>query len=258
MQEGQRILPMVEKELDFDETDPYLNLSYDITDNTMAYVSYSEGFKSGGFSQRVFPPILPGMPGVPPEITSPDDPDLIPTFEPEYVKVYEVGFKYTGFENRFPAERRDFLYRLRRHADPDLHECGPDYEKPRPKRRSSVFELRHRSFPWTRGSWKPAWVISMPSMTRSIRQETFVDKNNRLDRVSDWTLNAATFYEIGIGGAGTFVPRLEWAYRSKFENDAFNTLEIRQDDYHLVNASLTWRNAEDNISIIAGINESDG
>ena len=49
MQAGQRILPMVEKELDFDELDPYLNLSFDITDKTMAYVSYSEGFKSGGF-----------------------------------------------------------------------------------------------------------------------------------------------------------------------------------------------------------------
>ena len=83
--------------------------------------------------------------------------------------------------------------------------------------------------------------------------ETFVDKNNRLDRVSDWTLNAATYYEIGIGAAGTIVPRVDWAYRSRFDNDAFNTPQISQPGYHLVNASVAWRNADDSITVTGGV-----
>ena len=49
----------------------------------MLYATYSEGFKSGGFTQRVFPPIVAGFtapPGTP-------DLDLIPTYEPEFVDV---------------------------------------------------------------------------------------------------------------------------------------------------------------------------
>ena len=33
-----------------------VNLSYDLNDDLMVYLGYSEGFKSGGFTQRVFPP----------------------------------------------------------------------------------------------------------------------------------------------------------------------------------------------------------
>ena len=83
--------------------------------------------------------------------------------------------------------------------------------------------------------------------------ETFVDKNNNLDRVSDWTLSAATFYEIAIGGAGTITPRIDWAYRSEFDNDAFNTPQIHQDDYHLVNANVAWQNGDENLSVILGV-----
>jgi len=48
-------------------------------------------------------------------------------------------------------------------------------------------------------------------------------------------------------------PRLEWAYRSEFDNDAFNTPQIHQDDYHLLNANVAWQNGGETISVIAGV-----
>jgi iron complex outermembrane receptor protein len=248
MQAGQRILPMVEKELDFDELDPYLNLSFDITENAMAYVSYSEGFKSGGFTQRVFPPIVAGFTA--PAGTA--DIDLIPTFEPEYVKVYELGAKYTGFDNRFRLNGALFYTDYEDMQIQTFTSVAP-ITKNAAEATITGFELETQIVPLE--SWfVEAGVGYLDAEYDEINTaETFVDKDNRLDRVSDWTLNAATFYEIGIGGAGTIIPRLEWAYRSKFDNDAFNTPQIRQDDYHLLNANVAWENSGESISVIAGV-----
>jgi len=61
----------------WDEVDPMVSLSYDINDTSMVYGTYSTGFRDGGFASR-FPDGLPNP---------------IPSFEPEYVKSYELGTK---------------------------------------------------------------------------------------------------------------------------------------------------------------------
>ena len=68
---GFPLVPPEEVETSIDEVTPYLNLAYEWTDDLLAYVTYSEGYKSGGFTQRVFPP-LPAT----------------PSFEPEFVKLF--------------------------------------------------------------------------------------------------------------------------------------------------------------------------
>ena len=55
---------------------PMASLSYRFSPEFLAYASYSEGFKGGGFTQRVFPPFA-----------------FIPSFAPETSTTYEIGFK---------------------------------------------------------------------------------------------------------------------------------------------------------------------
>ena len=90
------------------ETDdllPMANLQWDFSDNSMLYVSYSEGFKSGGFSAAddgqpggVAPQTWPCAPGRLPEdcydITRPND-DF--EFDDESVAAYEIGAKHRLF-----------------------------------------------------------------------------------------------------------------------------------------------------------------
>ena len=68
------------------ETTPMLNISYKLQDDVMIYATYSEGFKVGGYTQRIFPP----------------EPSL-PTFDPEYVKSYEIGAKTELLDNTLRA-----------------------------------------------------------------------------------------------------------------------------------------------------------
>lgn len=67
---------------DWDKWSPRVGVQYDFTDNIMAYASYSQGFKSGGFFGR---------------ITSGAN---IRKFNPEEVDTYEVGIKSDWWNQR--------------------------------------------------------------------------------------------------------------------------------------------------------------
>ncbi|WP_321396045.1 TonB-dependent receptor [Emcibacter sp.] len=248
MQAGEPILPHLEKELSYDEIDPYLNLSWDATDDLMLYASYSEGFKSGGFSQRVFPPIV--APYTAPAGTP--DIDLIPTFDPEFVQVYELGFKYTGMDGRmrlngaaFYTDYTDMQVQVFTSVAPITKNAGAATIK--------GFELELQMTP-ADGWFVEAGLGYLDAGYDEIDFDTtFVEKTNRLDRVSDWSLSAAVSKEFDLGNSGSLVPRVDWSYRSEFDNDAFNTPELHQGGYHLLNANMTWENADETMAVVVGV-----
>lgn len=54
------------------------NLAYDLTDDAMVYVTYSEGFRPGGINRR----------------------GTLPPFKPDFLTTYEVGWKTSWFDDR--------------------------------------------------------------------------------------------------------------------------------------------------------------
>ena len=66
----------------WDETTPKLGVRYQPNDDVMYYGTYSEGFKSGGFFARQA------------------NYEIDPSYEPEYVKNYEFGWKSTLLDGR--------------------------------------------------------------------------------------------------------------------------------------------------------------
>ena len=80
---GYPLVPAATAKRSFNDWTSHFNIAYKWTDELLTYASYSEGFKSGGFVQRVFPPKIE-----------------VPSFEPETAKVYEVGFKWWDANGR--------------------------------------------------------------------------------------------------------------------------------------------------------------
>ncbi len=92
-----------DEDRDTDELLPSANLQWDVADDHMLYLSYSEGFKSGGFTAAddgapggLVPGSWPCAPGQLPEqcydITIPNDEF---EFDDESVVAYEIGGKHT-------------------------------------------------------------------------------------------------------------------------------------------------------------------
>ncbi len=80
--------------LDFSKFTPKLGLQFDTSDNSMVYLNYSKGWKSGGWSART------------------NNPREFVVFDPETVNSYELGVKTTVFDGRarlnYTAYRYDY------------------------------------------------------------------------------------------------------------------------------------------------------
>ena len=83
---GDRVVPLETVNNSISENTPMVSISYSLTDDRHVYGTYSEGFKVGGFTQRIFPP----------------EPSL-PAFGPEYVDSIEAGIKAEFFDNSLRA-----------------------------------------------------------------------------------------------------------------------------------------------------------
>lgn len=59
-----------------------LGANYKFTEDLMAYVKYSTGYRAGGLNARTTSPLIS------------------PVFSPEKIKAWEAGFKFDGFDNR--------------------------------------------------------------------------------------------------------------------------------------------------------------
>ena len=87
----------------WDEPTGKINVSWNATDNIMAYATLSRSYKSGGFN-----PISSESPLLDPGCRS-GNPDLA-EFDPEYINALELGLKSRFFSNTLQANMTYFYY----------------------------------------------------------------------------------------------------------------------------------------------------
>lgn len=244
LQAGQRILPFVEKQIDIDEFTPMANLALDLSDTAMVYFSYSEGFKSGGFTQRVFPPVVAGFtapPGTP-------DLDLIPTFEPEFVEVLELGAKFSFFEERlkvnaaiFQTDYEDLQVQVFNSVAPVTENIG--------EATIEGFELELMAAPGA-GWFIEASLALLDAGYDSIdTANTLIGQNFEFERVPETAASLGIAKDFQLGDAGSVMLRADWSYRSETYNDAFNTELLKTDSYDLLDASIRWSSPSEDLTV---------
>jgi len=225
---GFPLVPGGTAERSFDDWTPHVNLAYKWTDDLLTYLSYSEGFKSGGFVQRVFPPKIE-----------------VPSFEPESAKVYELGFKWLGADERLRLNGAVFFTDYE-NLQIEINDGIAPVTRNAAEAEITGFELELTAVPGAN------WLIQAgvgyldaeytrldpgQNFTTDLREITL---NSKLVNAPEWTTNVGIQYTAAFGGGGQLIPRVDWAYTSEVFKDALNYPELRQDGYHLVNAYLTY------------------
>lgn len=245
LQAGSRILPLLEKDIDISEFTPMANLSYDLSDDLMVYLSYSEGFKSGGFTQRVFPPIV--APFTAPVGTA--DIDLIPTYDPEFVEVLELGFKGTFAGGRlrlngalFSTDYEDLQVQVFNSVAPVTQNIG--------KASIEGIELELLASPGN--GWLVESSVSLldASYDEIDTGNTLIGLSNDFERVPETTVSLGVSREMTLGANGTMVLRGDWSYRSETFNDAYNTPLLETESTDLIDASARWLSADESWTVI--------
>jgi len=221
--------------LDITETTPYVSLSFDVAENFLTYISYSRGYKSGGYEQRVAPPPAPA-----------------PRFLPEFADVYEFGFKSTIFGGSmrfngavFYTDYEDMQISLTDGSAPTISNAGDATIQ--------GFELE--------AAWLPSPALRIDAALgyldagydsvhpRAVASGVQLD--NDLPNVADLNFSLSASYEFGLVNGGALTPRVDFSYRSDVANDAANTPELKQDAVNLLNASLAYTSPGERWSLVA-------
>lgn len=250
---GVLILPLGENTRDADELSPLVNLAYRLNDNILVYGSYSEGFRSGGFVQRIFPPQ--------PAVSS---------FEPEFVKSYELGLKLNSADGALSANAAVFLM---------------DYEDIQVRVPSGVAQVERNvgeaeiSGAELELKWQPttSWFVEaavgytdasfdrividttgLPDVTVLDNPFATIQEGNEFDHVPEWSASVSISKEFNLGDSGSLITRLGGSYHNGYFNEPLNLPQTETPEVGLWNANVAWTSASEKLSLnLAVLNLSD-
>jgi iron complex outermembrane receptor protein len=248
------ILPLGENKIDAQETTPMVNIAYDVRDSLMVYGTYSEGFRSGGFVQRIFPP----------------RPDVV-DFDTETVYSYELGFKYTNEDGTLSLNGAVFYM---------------DYDDIQVRVPAGVAQVEQNvgeaeisgaelELKWQLGA---TWFIeagvgytdaeytdididvsSIPtnpdgSLTVDLDDPfAVIQEGNEFDHVPEWSANASVSKEFDLDNAGFLLVRFSGSYHSSYFNEPLNLPQVKTPSEDIWDIAAIWTSPTERYSVNAGV-----
>ncbi|MDX9875251.1 MAG: TonB-dependent receptor [Spongiibacteraceae bacterium] len=242
-----KYLPVRKYEDTFESTTVSGTVTYRWSPSVMTYLSYSEGFKGGGWNSHFNRP------------QTPQEQAQFQKFNPEEAETIEFGFKLDLLGNTlrlngavFTTDYTDLQFSYRVGVAPYLANAGE----------ASIegFEIE--------ASWLPVddWTIDAGVGYLNTRIDTLrtiagtaigVEVGNELPFSPQWQANLGIGYSFAGPGGWRLDPRVDLSYQTKTYFDANNTEEIAQDDsVTVVNVSVTLQPASEAWRLTAGLNNA--
>ena len=217
-----KIVPNQNFESDYDDVNPYFSIAYDFTDALMGYVSYSEGFKGGGFTQRIGPG------------------NEVNAFLPEFAQVYEVGAKWSTDRVRLTGALffNDYT-ELQVSTDRQIGgtvENAADAEIKGGELELLAALTDQLQFVLGLGYLDGEYVELNPNVA--------FPPANDLPNVMDWQRNASIIYSTPVT-SGEITARVDYSFASGHVVEADNIPEAYVDDYSIVNVALAYIHESD-------------
>lgn len=222
------ILPPQAFKASANEVTPMVNLAYAWSEQLNFYVSYSEGFKSGGFSQR---------------ITTPNP--APPSFDPEFVKVVEGGMKLQAWDNRLRLNASVFHTDF---SDVQVQGMVPGVIGLATVNAGEAdidgFELELSLLP-KQGLLLQGGVGYLDAEYTELAPSVVgITLDSRFPSAPKWTTNTSISYEYVLPHGHTITPRMDWFYRTSASNAAIENPVLIQDGYSLLNASIAFETGD--------------
>lgn len=207
---------------DFDETTGMFSVDYKATDDLLLYASYSTGFKSGGFNQRI------GPPGLPEPIS----------YEPETSTSYELGWKWT---NDASTLRVNGSFYFTEYEDLQVNVFAGIAPTTLNAVEAEIqgFELELLANPSEALSISANVAYTDAEYTKA-PAGSVVSTSSEFPNTPEWTSFVGVDYTWDLD-ASELTLHVDWSYRGEVQNNTINSSQIVQDSYDLVNAALIFR-----------------
>jgi iron complex outermembrane recepter protein len=231
------LVPLVPRNSDvnktFTNTSPRASLDYKLLQDLMVYVSYSEGFKSGGFNLRYVSP----------------RPAVLP-FDPEKVRTYETGIKTELLNRRLRANLAAFTTNYDDIQLTVFEHLGAPVTLNAGDARIRGGELELVAAPvtglelaYSLGYLDARYrrINASPALVSTPEQE--ITTSTRLSKTPRTQQDIAVDYRLAIGTAGAVQLHADWEFKADTYNDAQNSIFLFQKAYNIGNASIAYEPA---------------
>jgi iron complex outermembrane receptor protein len=237
-------------EREFNATTISANAQYRFNESVMTYVSWAEGFKSGGFNQRY-------------NATPPGNAPI--SFAPENAETIELGLKLDPSDKlriniaAFSSDYDDIQMTYRLGVVPLLFNAGVasidggeielDYAPTADFRIDASLGYLDASFD----------SITPPPPFGPVTPTATATLNSRLPFTPEWQGHFGMSYSFLLGNDWRLTPRADVSYTAEQFFDAGNSVEIAQtDDITLIGASFTLASGDDKWRfMLSGVNLTD-
>ncbi len=247
-----RFFPSGENHQTFHVNTPTAGADYHFTDDVMSYVSYSEGFKSGGWTTRVTAPIANAN---------------LAAFGPETAHTYELGVKSALFDHRMNLNVAGFFTRYRgiqltfqQGASPTIKNAGDADIK------GVELEMQTRigygfSLNAAAGYMKAYYTrlndVSGPSDPQT-GASTTLQLNASLPKTPKFKVSLSPEYDVTLPGDSTLRFLVDWTHTASMFNDAQNTVALERPAVSVVDASMHLVSPGDRYEVsLGGVNVFD-
>lgn len=226
---GNRLVQNQNADQDFDDFSPRIGLEYSWSDDVFSYVSYSEGFKSGGVVSRY--------------VAARQDPIV---FEPEEVKSYEIGFKsellgrrlrlnaaafFTDYSNIQVTVFNGIVPETRNAAEGEVAGAELDFTA-----------LITDKLVFSGGvGYMDAEFTKLDDPDDGALE---VSLEHKFVNTPELSTNLSLEYTLPISSAGDLELRADYSYRDKIANDAVNTPKLIEGSLELWNARAAFMSAD--------------
>lgn len=225
---------------DWSELSPSVKLNWQMNDAIMLYISYAEGFKSGGFDMRG---------------DATKNPNIAEGYDPETVETFAAGVKTQLWDDRLRLNFTVF--------DMDYSDMQLTVQKAQPAPVFFSSDVVNAGTAEIQGAELEALLqvtsgistsVSIGNMntelTEVISGGKDVSDSWEMLNAPDWTGQAGINYQRDFGNAGSLILNNSASYRDSSRN--FNNVECSCDQdqsYTLLNASANWYSADEHWTV---------
>ena len=229
-------------EQDFSDTSLRAGTEFRFTDDVFAYVSYAEGFKSGGWDTRLTSPVL-----------------VVPGFEPEYAETYEAGLKSEWLADTlrinvaaFRTDYTDLQLIIQRGISPLTTNAGKS------RIDGAELELQWAPLDGLLLSGSYGWIDARYTELDAAANSSGIFLSNQFNNTPENTFSLTLDYRQELDGGRAAAWHLGYSWKDDAFNDATNTPILFQEAYGLLSASLMFTSGDGKWSLgVGGENLSD-
>ena len=245
-----RIYPPGMNHLSFDNFSPKVGMQVHPSDDVMLYVSWSEGYKTGGWTTRYSTPQV-----------------VVSSFDPEEASTYELGVKSTLLERKlqingavFFTAYDDIQLNYQVGGSPTIANVGDGEIK------GGELEIAARpinSLTINLGvGYTDAYYTALDPAVAVVSGPNDLQAGavvgGPLPKSPEWKVSLSPKFDIPVANGGKVSLLADYTYISSMTNNVERTYVLNRPSVSLVNASIAYRAPSDQYSVtIGGTNLTD-